>query len=122
MAERVDVDVVVVGAGFAGLSAARVLEAAGRSVVVLEARARVGGRVHEHTFADGTAVEVGGQWVGPDQLRINKLVTDLGLETFPTYSDGELVLDLHGTRTRWTGETPPFNPIALLDLAQSQLR
>jgi monoamine oxidase len=122
MAERVDVDVVVVGAGFAGLAAARALEAGGRSVVVLEARDRVGGRVRAHTFGDGTTVEVGGQWIGPEQLRINKLVTELGIETFPTFNDGELLLDLRGKRTRFRGETPPFNPIALLDLGQSQVR
>src|SRR4051812_20591171 len=115
MAERIDVDVVVVGAGLAGLCAAHQLEAAGRSVAVLEARARVGGRVHEHTFPDGTTVEVGGQWIGPEQLRINRLVADLGLDTFPTFSDGEQVLDLHGSHARWHGDTPPLNPIALLD-------
>ena len=58
-------DVVVVGAGLAGLTAARDLEAAGRSIVVLEARDRVGGRLLNHTFADGTVVELGGQWIGP---------------------------------------------------------
>ena len=65
MAERIDVDVVVIGAGLAGLTAARQLETAGKQVAVLEARDRVGGRVHSHEFADGPVVEVGGQWVGP---------------------------------------------------------
>ena len=60
-----NVDVVVVGAGIAGLTAARRLQQEGRSVVVLEARDRVGGRTLNHTFADGTVVELGGQWVGP---------------------------------------------------------
>ncbi|MDQ1519928.1 MAG: monoamine oxidase, partial [Actinomycetota bacterium] len=122
MAERVDVDVVVVGAGLAGLSAAARIEAAGRSVVVLEARDRVGGRVHRHTFSDGTSVEVGGQWIGPDQLRINRLVGDLGIDTFPTFSRGEQLLDLRGRRQRFTGDIPPLNPIALLDVGQSQTR
>jgi monoamine oxidase len=122
VAERISVDVVVVGAGFAGLAAARLLEASGRSVAVLEARERVGGRVHGHTFADGTTVEVGGQWIGPGQLRVNKLVSELGLETFPTFTDGEAVFDLHGKRTRWRGENPPLHPIALLDVGQSQAR
>jgi monoamine oxidase len=122
VAERVDVDVVVVGAGFAGLAAARALDAGGRSCVVLEARDRVGGRVHRHTFADGTSVEVGGQWIGPEQLRINRLATDLDVATFPTFMDGEQLLDYRGVRKRFRGEIPPLNPIALLDVGRSQLR
>ena len=91
MAERRDVDVVVVGAGLAGLAAARDLDRAGRTVTVVEARSRVGGRVVNHTFADGTVVEIGGQWVGPTQDRILALARDVGAETFPTYDTGRLV-------------------------------
>ena len=82
------VDVVVVGAGLAGLTAARRLRQEGRSVVVLEARDRVGGRTLNHTFADGTIVELGGQWVGPTQDRVLALADELGLATFPTYDAG----------------------------------
>ena len=65
-----EADVVVVGAGLAGLTAAREIVAAGREVVVLEARDRVGGRVLNHPIGDGKVVEVGGQWIGPGQDRI----------------------------------------------------
>jgi monoamine oxidase len=122
VAERIDVDVVVVGGGFAGLAAARHVQDAGRTVAVLEARDRPGGRVHQHTFGDGTGVEVGGQWIGPGQLRINALVAEFGIETFPTFSDGEQLLDLRGRRRRFVGEVPPFSPVALADLGQAQLR
>ena len=64
------VDVAVVGAGLAGLVAARDLLAAGLTVVVLEARNRVGGRILNHALDNGAVVEVGGQWVGPTQDRI----------------------------------------------------
>jgi len=70
-----DVDVAIVGAGFAGLTAARDLIDAGRSVVVLEARDRVGGRVLNDHTADGTPLEVGGQWVGPTQDRLEQLAS-----------------------------------------------
>jgi monoamine oxidase len=116
------VDVVVVGAGFAGLAAARALDAAGRSVVVLEARDRVGGRVLNHELGDGRVVEVGGQWIGPSQHRVNALCTELGLEIYPTYNDGEHLLDYRGRRGRYTGEIPPLPKVGLVDLGQSQLR
>ena len=64
---------VVVGAGIAGLSTARRLAAAGRSVVVLEARDRVGGRTLNMPLGDGQVSEIGGQWVGPGQDRVLEL-------------------------------------------------
>ena len=88
-------DVVVVGAGVAGLVAGRRLQEAGRSVVVLEARDRVGGRTLNDTIA-GVTVEVGGQWVGPTQDRINALIDELGLERYPTYDEGQGVVELPG--------------------------
>ncbi|MGO9874386.1 MAG: flavin monoamine oxidase family protein [Acidimicrobiia bacterium] len=122
MSQRLDTDVVVVGAGLAGLSAARSLGAAGSHAVVLEARGRVGGRVLNHDLGNGDVVELGGEWIGPAQLRVNKLVAELGLETFPTYNEGEHILDLHGRVKRYTGEIPPLPAAALVDLGQSQLR
>lgn len=92
------VDVVVVGAGFAGLTAARELTVAGRSVVVLEARDRVGGRTctEEHL---GTWIDLGGQWIGPGQDRIVALVDELGFRTYPQSEAGDdVILDDDGVR------------------------
>src|SRR3954451_22079405 len=66
-ASHVKADVAVVGAGLAGLSAARELVKRGRSFVVLEARARVGGRTFTPELPDGQASEAGGEYVGPTQ-------------------------------------------------------
>ena len=122
MNEHVDVQVAVVGAGLAGLTAARRLTDAGVSVLVLEARDRVGGRTLNHVFDDGTTVEMGGQWVGPAQLRVNALVDELGLETFPTHDAGEHVWCVGDRHTRFRGDVPPLRKPALLDLAQAQAR
>jgi monoamine oxidase len=86
------VDVAIVGAGFAGLAAARRLAAAGRDVCVLEARDRVGGRTLNHRVRKGVIAEVGGQYVGPTQDRVLALAKAVGVDTFPTYNEGDNVL------------------------------
>jgi monoamine oxidase len=98
------VDVVVVGVGLAGLLAARELLAANVSVLVLEARDRVSGRLLNHTLANGTVVEVGGQWVGPTQDRVLALAEELGVGLFPTYTEGEYFLAIDGAVKRYVGE------------------
>ena len=113
-------DVVVVGAGLAGLTAARDLEAAGRSIVVLEARDRVGGRLLNHTFADGTVVELGGQWIGPTQHRVRALADELGLALFASYDDGEGILELNGRQLRFADATFGLTGDVLQDVGTVQ--
>jgi monoamine oxidase len=120
--EQVEADVAVVGAGLAGLTAARELDRAGRSVVVLEARDRVGGRTLNQPIGEGQIVEMGGQWTGPTQDRVQALAAELGVETFPTYNDGDTLAFIAGKRYRYSGELPRMNPLALGDFVQSVLR
>jgi monoamine oxidase len=115
-------DVVIVGAGLAGLSTARLLTAAGASVIVAEARDRVGGRTLNHSLGDGRVIEVGGQWVGPlpgepatatvpaqavykPQSRIFDLAQQLGIGTFKTYNTGMYVDYSNGNRTTYDSST-----------------
>ena len=115
------VDVVVVGAGLAGLTTARKLVAAGRSVVVLEARNRVGGRTLNHDLGGGDVTEAGGQYVGPTQNHALALAQELGVATYPGYNPGESVYVADGRAQRYTGDIPP-DLLALPDLAQMILR
>ena len=108
-----ETDVVVVGAGLAGLSAARSLRAAGRDVVLFEARDRVGGRTFNQDIGDGKIVELGGQWVGPTQDRMYELIAELGLETFATYGEGENIFEGHDGMRRYKGTIPKVSPISL---------
>jgi monoamine oxidase len=115
-----EADVAIVGAGLAGLVAARDLIAAGTSAVVVEARDRVGGRLLNEDIGDGKVVEVGGQWIGPTQDRMAALAAEMGVDTFPTHGEGEHVIEWRGSLKRYTGTIPRINPAVLLDVDRAQ--
>jgi len=117
-----ETEVVIVGAGLAGLMAARTLAAEGRGVMVVEARDRVGGRLLNEPIGDGKVVEVGGQWIGPGQDHLAALAVELGVETFPTYSQGENVIEHAGRVRRYRGTVPKLNFAVLLDAERAQRR
>ena len=99
MAAEQSCDVAIVGAGLAGLTSARILDAAGLGVLVLEARDRVGGRtLTERLDAEGAFIDHGGQWISPGQDRIVALARELGVELFPSWGDGDMVLWRDGRR------------------------
>ncbi len=118
----IEADVCVVGAGLAGLTAARRLSQAGRTVAVLEARDRVGGRVWTQTSGTGVPVDMGGCFVGPDHERMHALTKEMGVSTFPTYVQGDNVLATGGKVRRYRGDIPRVSPVALLSAAQGIAR
>jgi len=108
--------VAVVGAGFAGLSAALDLTERGVDCLVLEAQDRVGGRVLNHEIAGGKVVEVGGQWVGPTQKALLQMAARMGVDTFSTHVEGENLIEYGGRVSRYRGTIPRINPAVLLQV------
>src|SRR3954471_983400 len=113
-AGHVKADVAIVGGGLAGLTAARNLVKAGHSVIVLEARDRVGGRTLNHKLPDGQAVEAGGEFVGPTQDRVVALAKSFGFGTYKIYNKGENVYVHDGVRSTYPAvpglPNPPEDP------------
>jgi monoamine oxidase len=113
------VDVVVVGAGFAGLTAARELVRSGHEVVVLEGRDRVGGRTAPGSVA-GVPVDLGAAFVGPTQGAVLALAAELDCRTTPTYNEGSNLIRWRGRVRSYTGTIPSLSLLNLLDVARVQ--
>ncbi len=114
------VDVVVVGAGFAGLSAAERLVSTGRSVLVVEGRDRVGGRSFSGEVA-GVKVDLGATWVSPRHTAIRDLAGRVGCTTTEQFAQGRNVLWMAGRRHTYSGTIPKVSAAALVDIARLQM-
>jgi monoamine oxidase len=119
-ASHMKADVVIVGGGLAGLTAARALVKSGHSVVVLEARDRVGGRTLNHPLGDGQVIEAGGEFVGPTQDRVLALAKSFGIGTYKTFDDGQNVYLENGNRSTYPAvppiPTPDYDPQLFKDV------
>ncbi|KAJ9646852.1 hypothetical protein H2204_000544 [Knufia peltigerae] len=109
-------DCIVVGAGYAGLAAAKTLHEAGREVLVLEARDRVGGRVWTKHFPDGTYEDYGGSYLGVQQPQMHALAKEFDVHTFNVPTKGKSVLYYRKRAHRYSGFIPPVAPWSVLDL------
>lgn len=119
-----NVDVIVVGAGVAGLVTADRVRAAGRSVVVLEARDRVGGRTLTEPVpgVDGLVVDSGAAWVAPDHHLLRAELERFGLETTPQAGPGDALASLRGKTRRFAEAGRPLDPVTTADVAQAMVR
>ncbi|WP_369827616.1 flavin monoamine oxidase family protein [Mycobacterium sp. E2989] len=112
-----EVDYCVVGAGFAGLTAALRLKQAGHSVALLEARDRVGGRTFTEYRPDGTWIDRGGAWIGPGQDRIYALMNEFGVPEYKQHNDGDAMMVVGGKKHRYGGTIPwTMSPWAVANL------
>src|SRR6478752_5981083 len=116
MSEHISTDVCVVGAGYAGLLAARTIVRAEKDVCVLEARDRVGGRIWSVERA-GHRIDIGGAWLGPMQDQVHTLAREYGIETHKTNAVGDAVYTSGDETHRFRGAVPKMHPIALGSLA-----
>lgn len=94
-------DVIVIGAGYAGLAAAFNLSKKSINFTVLEATSRPGGRTLETTVADQMRLELGGQYINPAQIRVTNLLQELGLKTYPVWNSGDRFLALDSQIARY---------------------
>lgn len=115
------VDVVIVGAGFSGLAAARRLTAQGHSVIVLEGRDRVGGRSWTGEIA-GVPLDLGASFVGPTQDAVLALAAEMDCPTTPTFHHGKNVINWRGRTRSYRGTIPKMSPVVLADLARLRVQ
>ncbi|MCX6125148.1 MAG: FAD-dependent oxidoreductase, partial [Proteobacteria bacterium] len=115
-------DFVIIGGGFAGLSAGYHLSHAGKTFVLLEARERLGGRTETVTLQDGSAVDLGGQWIGPGHDRIYRLSKELQVAIFPTFNEGKHFFEDDAKKHIFAGPVPKLDFWSLRKLTRAMAK
>jgi monoamine oxidase len=114
--KTIQTDVLIVGAGFAGIAAAKKLKAANKDFVLIEARDRIGGRTLTETLDCGVTVDLGAKWVGPTQHLLWEWIRETDTESYETYDSGKNLLKFGEKISSYSGVIPKIDPISLVDL------
>lgn len=113
---EINTDILIVGAGYAGIAAAKKLHTAQQDFMVIEARDRIGGRTLTEDLESGVTVDMGAKWVGPTQHLVWEWIKETQTETYDTYDQGKNLLKFKNKISSYTGTIPKIDPISLIDL------
>jgi monoamine oxidase len=113
---EIKTDFIIIGAGYSGIAAASKLFEMGKNFVVVEARDRIGGRVWSRQLDNGAIIDIGAQWIGPDQKLMWEMVKKYNIDTFETYDTGKNILAWNSKLSHYIGTIPKIDPISLIDL------
>lgn len=98
-------ETLIVGAGLSGLHTAAKLHAMGREVTLIEARARLGGRILSHTVGNAN-FDLGPAWFWPGQPHIDQLIHEFSLHSFPQQSEGIALYEDENERIQHLRDSP----------------
>lgn len=114
--ESIETDIVIIGAGYAGIAAAKKLKETNKDFVLLEARDRIGGRTLTEIIECGASIDLGAAWIGPTQHHIWNWVKETNSATYDTFDSGKNILSWKNKISTYKGVIPKINPISLIDL------
>ncbi len=114
--QTITTDTIIIGAGYAGIAAAKKLYEHRKDFIILEARDRIGGRTYTEQITCGATIDLGAKWIGPTQQHVWDWVKQTDTATFNTYDTGKNMLSYRGKISRYTGVIPKIDPVSLIDL------
>ncbi len=109
-------DTVIIGAGYAGIAAGKMLHNAGKQIQILEARDRIGGRTLSELLPSGVRVDLGATWLGPTQIHVWDWVKEVNAETYDTFDSGRNILIYKEKKHLYKGSIPRIDLLNLLNL------